>query len=92
MEICEKSKQELKFHTAIFEDKNLSFQLSDVFGVSCPRCVYIIPRDKAYRKKKYVRNILNNSYDKTFDPRLFKNFLHEIAHMFDDNNDKKFYS
>ena len=87
-----KSKQVLKFHTAIFEDENLSFQLCDAFGVLCLICVYIILRDKDYGKKEYARNILNISDDKTFGPRLFKNFLHEIAHMFDDNDDEKFYS
>ena len=41
-------------------------------------------------KKIYVKNILNNACDKTFGPRLFKNCLHKMAHMFDNNDDKTF--
>ena len=35
---------------------------------------------------------MNNSCDKTFGPRLFKNCLHKMAHMFDNNNDRNFYN
>ena len=82
----------LKFHTTVLENETLSFQPTNEFGVSCSRCVYGIQRDKGYQKREYVRNILNNSCDKTFGLRFLKNCLHKLDHIFDSNNDKNFYN
>ena len=71
MELCEKSKKRLKFHTAIFEYEELTFQVSDEFGAACLRCVYVILRDKSYQRKDHQRNLLNNNCEKTEKKNLY---------------------
>ena len=43
-------------------------------------------------KKRICKEYLNNNCDKTFGPRIFKNCLQKMGHMFDNKNEKNFCS